>query len=81
MAGKTHWRLAMLKSKKVCVVCQKIDGGDGIWTKPTDEYQVPLRNSLCPECCYQRFPQFYSDYQPPISRLKRIPRVLSSIFR
>ncbi len=51
--------------KLVCISCRKINYGDGTWSNPAVKLPSDLVNSLCSDCSHQRFPKFYSDYEPP----------------
>jgi hypothetical protein len=49
----------------LCVACKKLDCGDGIWLHPAGRQAGIYKDSLCPDCCRARFPQFYSDCPTP----------------
>jgi hypothetical protein len=55
----------MGKIELECSCCKKVDNGAGVWSPPQHPLATERRVGLCPDCCRQRFPQFYSDYQKP----------------
>ena len=50
----------------VCALCKRVDRGNGVWSSPTHQPAAEHRTGLCSDCCHQRFPQFYSDYEKPV---------------
>jgi hypothetical protein len=72
----------MDKIKLVCVSCRNVDPGDGKWLTPNHQIVGELQDSLCPDCCHQRFPQFYSDFIKPSKQklkwLSFLPNLLES---
>lgn len=64
--------------QRICVSCKKVDFGNGIWMHCAGQLDSLPKESLCPECCRKRFPQFYSDYQRPAKR--GIGKLLSSMW-
>lgn len=69
----------MDEAEQVCTACNKVAHGDGTWTTPKTHSQGKQINSLCPDCCHQRFPQFYSDYEEPTKRKDRLTGMLTSM--
>jgi hypothetical protein len=63
----------------VCVSCRKVDCGNGVWSTLDNPSSGEQKNSLCPECCRQRFPQFYSDFKRPAKRRPVVGGMLSTI--
>ena len=62
----------MPRSRFICTCCKKADCGDGVWSKLTDEPAPDIIvNVICPDCCHERFPQFYSDYEKPEGNFSR----------
>ena len=55
----------MGKIELECSCCKKVDNGTGVWSTPQNQLTAERKIGLCPDCCRQRFPQFYSDYQKP----------------
>ena len=55
----------------ICTICKKIDNGGGTWSEFNEEAPKDLVTTLCPECCHERFPQFYSDFEEPKERFKK----------
>ena len=72
----------MDKINLVCVSCRKVNPGDGKWLTPKNQIVGELQDSLCPDCCHQRFPQFYSDFIKPSKQkskwLSFLPNLLKS---
>jgi hypothetical protein len=54
----------MEEAPLVCMACGKTDRGIGIWSQPDRPWSGTKHDGLCPECCHERFPQFYDDYRP-----------------
>mgnify|MGYP001824761514 CR=1 FL=1 len=71
----------MEKIELVCVNCKKINPGNGIWSNTIGQTSGVEKDSICPECCHQRFPHLYSDYEKPINNLKGASRLFSYFFR
>ena len=69
----------MDKIELVCVSCQQVDPGTGIWSVPPEPPGDHRKESLCPDCCYHRFPQFYSDYQQQPKPRQGFRGLLSSV--
>lgn len=69
---------SMEKIEMVCACCQRVDSGNGVWLVPTDQSTTEPKRGLCPECCHQRFPQFYSDYNKRVKHRKGFGRFFSS---
>lgn len=65
--------------KLVCVSCQKVDGGNGVWLPMENLKASRQKNSLCPDCCRMRFPQFYSDFKQPAKRRPVLNGMFASI--
>lgn len=63
----------------VCVSCQKVDCGNGVWLTIDHHEANEHKNSLCPDCCRSRFPHFYSDFNPPSKRRPALNGMLASI--
>ena len=63
----------------VCVSCGKVDCGNGVWSAIDNQSSGQQKNSLCPECCRQRFPQFYSDFKRPVKRKPAVGGMLSTL--
>ena len=45
----------------VCVICKKVDHGNGIWAFPDRQLIWVKEDSLCPECSQERFSQIYGE--------------------
>jgi hypothetical protein len=60
-----------MKITLICTICNKIDYGDGTWSNLNEKSPKDLATALCPDCCYERFPQFYSDYEDPKERFRK----------
>jgi hypothetical protein len=56
----------------ICTTCKKIDYGDGTWSELNEGSPKDVATTLCPDCCHERFPQFYSDYEEPKERFRKI---------
>ena len=69
----------MDKVELVCVSCRKVDCGNGVWSIPDRQSAHGQNNSLCPDCCRHRFPQFYSDFKPPAKRRPAVGGMLATI--
>jgi len=67
----------MDKIALVCVNCKKVDLGNGIWSNINDQTSDVIKDSICPECCHQRFPHLYSDYEKPNNHLKGASKLFS----
>lgn len=63
----------------VCVSCQKVDCGNGVWLTIENNAVNEQKSSLCPDCCRIRFPQFYSDFKPPAKPRPVLNGMLASI--
>ena len=48
-----------------------MDYGDGTWSDLNEEAPKDVVTALCPDCCHERFPQFYSDYEEPKERFRK----------
>ena len=64
---------------RMCVSCHKIDHGHGEWTALAGQPPGKTKKSLCPDCCRNRFPQFYDDLAPPPKEKTRVASILTSI--
>jgi hypothetical protein len=63
----------------ICIICKKIDIGEGAWSTLNGAAPKDAVNALCPNCSHERFPQFYIDYEKPERRFrKRISRLFRS---
>jgi hypothetical protein len=69
----------MDKVELVCVSCHKVDPGTGVWSASDSPPGDTYRESLCPDCCYLRFPQFYSDFRQPTKSQRSFKGLLSSV--
>lgn len=69
----------MDKVELVCVSCQKVDHGNGVWSTLNNQSARNQKNSLCPDCCHLRFPQFYSDFKKPAQRRPGVNGMLAAI--
>ena len=65
--------------ERMCVTCHKVDQGHGVWTTLAGQIPGETQSGLCPDCCRNRFPQFYDDLGPPRKPRKRVGTLLSSI--
>ena len=68
-----------MKIVSICTACKKMDCGDGTWSELHEEAPEDAVTALCPDCCHERFPQLYSDYEKPEGRLiKKFTGLFSS---
>lgn len=58
----------MQKVELVCGTCGKVDKGNGLWLGSEKQGKGTHKSAMCPECCHEKFPQFYDDYKPPAKR-------------
>ena len=47
----------------VCVICKKEKRGGGVWRYHDNPSTLKKEEELCPDCCQELFPQFYSAYK------------------
>jgi hypothetical protein len=69
----------MDKVELMCVSCHKVDPGTGVWSVSDRPQSDTCRESLCPDCCYLRFPQFYSDFRQQSKPQRGFKGLLSSM--
>ena len=70
---------AMNEQILICMSCNKIENENGVWLDSESSLTDAQANSLCPECCHEKFPQFYSDYKKPKSSNSSLKDILSKI--
>ena len=70
----------MYNVEQVCVICKKENRGSGVWTYHDNPSTMEKEDGLCPGCCQELFPQFYTDDKRPAASVSNFGRRLFSVF-
>lgn len=70
----------MDKVELVCVICKKEERSSGVWSYHDSPSTGEKDDGLCPDCCQELFPQFYSSYKRHAKRRNTVGQSLFTFF-